>query len=58
MCCSDAGENCPFVAGTEITIPLNYTDPKWADHSPEEEKAYDDCCLQIAAEIYFIYSQL
>lgn len=58
MCCSDAAENCPFVPGTEITIPLNYTDPKWADGTIEEESAYDFTCLQIAAEIYHVYSQL
>lgn len=58
MCCSEASENCPFVAGTEITVPLYYEDPKQADGTSEMESAYDACCLQIAAEIHYCFSKV
>ncbi len=58
MCCSDAGENCPYVPGTEITIPLYYVDPKWADGTESESKAYDECCSQIASELLYVYSNI
>jgi len=57
MCCSEAGESCPFVAGTEIRLSLNYTDPKWSDQSNEAEQAYLDCCFTIASEMQYVYSK-
>ena len=36
MTCSDADENCPFIPGAELRLPLTYEDPKIADDTPEE----------------------
>lgn len=54
MVCSDADENCPFIPGAELRIALPYLDPKTADGTPAEQRAYDIRCRQIAAEIYWM----
>jgi len=56
MTCSDADENCPFIPGADIRIPLLYIDPKHADGSSEEAAAYDDCCRRIAAEMFCLFA--
>ncbi len=58
MTCSDADENCPFIPGTIQRIPLKYTDPKFADDTPEEAAAYDTCSNTIRTELQFIFDQL
>ena len=58
MCCSQAEEGCPFVPGSELRISLNYKDPKIADGSPEEEKAYDQTLLLIGSEIHYVLSEV
>lgn len=55
MTCSDADENCPMVIGAEKRISLHYTDPKEADGTPNEQKVYDERCLQIAAEMFYVF---
>ncbi len=58
MTCSDADENCPYIPGTIKRIPLKYTDPKFADDTPEEASAYDTCSHTIRTEIQYIFDQL
>ena len=58
MTCSEADEACPTVAGALIRVPLTYEDPKHSDGSPEEEENYDETCLIIASEMYYVMSQL
>ncbi len=57
MTCSDADKNCPFIPGTEKRLSLPYEDPKIADNTPFEEEKYSERSLQIASEMYYIYSQ-
>lgn len=54
--CSDADENCPFVPGAEKRFSIPYVDPKESDGTPREEEIYDECCRQIATEIYYLMS--
>lgn len=53
MVCSDADEACPVVTGAEKRISLPYNDPKEFDGTSLETKKYDDCCLEIAREMFF-----
>lgn len=58
MTCSEADEACPIVAGALIKVPLAYEDPKGSDGTPEEEETYDETCLIIASEMYYVMSRL
>lgn len=57
MTCSDADRNCPIVHGAMDRISLPYRDPKEADGTPEETARYDERCLQIAAEMWYVMQQ-
>lgn len=53
MTCSDADENCPFIPGVELRLPLTYDDPKEADDTPEETARYDERTRQIGRELLY-----
>ena len=55
MTCSDADENCPFIPGATLRIPVTYEDPKAYDHTPGEAKAYAERCYQIGTEMFYIF---
>ena len=56
MTCSAADENCPFIPGVELRLPLTYDDPKEADDTPEETARYDERVRQIGREILYAFS--
>lgn len=56
MTCSDADENCPFIPGAELRLPLTYDDPKEADDTPGEAARYDERLRQIGRELLFALS--
>lgn len=58
MTCSHADENCPFIPGTEQRIPVRYDDPKEYDGTPEESAKYDERSLQIACEMFYVFSKI
>ena len=58
MTCSDADANCPFIAGAERRIPVKYEDPKLFDGTPEEAAKYAERSLQIATEMFYVFSQI
>lgn len=58
MTCSDADENCPYIPGAERRIPLRYEDPKAYDGTHEETEKYLERSMQIASEMYFIFSRV
>lgn len=58
MTCSDADENCPFIAGADKRIPLRYEDPKAFDDTNLEEEKYDKRSMQIATELLYVFSQV
>ena len=58
MTCSHADENCPFIVGVEKRIPITYEDPKIADNTPQEKKKYKERSLQIATELFYVFSEI
>lgn len=56
MTCSDADQNCPFIPGASLRIPVPYDDPKDFDGTAQEEVKYDERCHQIACEMFFMMS--
>lgn len=58
MTCSHADENCPFIPGTEKRIPVRYEDPKSFDYTPEESVMYDQRSMQIASEMFYVFSKV
>ena len=53
--CSDAEENCPFILNAEKRIFLQYNDPKSFDNSPVKTEKYNQCSLQIASELFYVF---
>jgi len=58
MTCGHADENCPFIPGTERRIPVRYEDPKAFDDTEEEAARYDERSLQIASELFYVFSRV
>jgi arsenate reductase (thioredoxin) len=58
MTCSDADQNCPFIPGASLRIPIPYDDPKDFDGTAREEAKYDERCHQIAREMFFVMSEV
>lgn len=58
MTCTQADEGCPFIAGAEKRISIPFEDPKVFDHTPEKLEKYKERSLQIATEMYYVYSQV
>jgi arsenate reductase len=58
MTCNNADEGCPMVFGAEARIPIKYDDPKAFDGTPEMNEKYLERSMQIASEIYFIFSKI
>lgn len=58
MTCSHADENCPFVPGAEFRASITYRDPKESDGTKKETQTYDKRCKQIAAEMFYMTSQV
>ena len=58
MTCSQADGGCPFIAGAETRIPITFEDPKVFDNTPQQEEKYKERSLQIASEMYYVFSQI
>jgi arsenate reductase (thioredoxin) len=58
MTCSHADENCPFIPGAEKRIPVRYDDPKEFDDTTLEVSKYDERSMQIANEMFYVFSQI
>lgn len=58
MTCSNADGDCPIVEGAEIRIPITFEDPKIFDNTPQQAKKYYESSLQIATELFFIFSHI
>jgi len=58
MTCDHADENCPFIPGTEQRIPVRYEDPKAFDNTPLEAEKYDERSVQIATEMFYVFSKI
>ena len=58
MTCSQADGGCPFIAGAEVRIPITFEDPKAFDNSPQQDEKYSERSLQIATEMFYVFSQI
>lgn len=58
MTCDSANEACPFVPGAEKRVSITYKDPKAFDNTPQQTEKYEERSLQIATEMYNVFSQI
>ncbi|TVR86535.1 MAG: protein-tyrosine-phosphatase [Saprospirales bacterium] len=58
LTCSQADEDCPFIAGAEKRIPIPYEDPKAFDSTPQQTQKYLECSNKIATELFYVFSKL
>lgn len=58
MTCSQADGGCPFIAGAEKRIAVTYDDPKVFDNTPQQTEKYHERSLQIATEMFYVFSQI
>jgi len=58
MTCSHADANCPFIPGTEKRIAVTYDDPKEFDNTTQQEEKYKERSMQIATEMFYVFSQI
>jgi arsenate reductase len=56
--CNNADKNCPFIPSALARFHLPFEDPKASDHSPEQEATYLKTSEQIAAEVFFIFTEV
>lgn len=58
MTCSSADEGCPFIAGAEKRISIQYEDPKVFDGTHVMNEKYTERSLEIASEMKYVFSQI
>ncbi|SKB28646.1 arsenate reductase [Parapedobacter luteus] len=58
MTCSQADSGCPFIAGAGQRIAITFEDPKVADDTMEQAQVYAQRSLQIAAEMFYVFSMI
>ncbi|WP_242093782.1 low molecular weight phosphatase family protein [Aestuariivivens sediminicola] len=58
MTCDSANEACPFVPGAEQRVPVTFEDPKAFDNTPQQAQKYLERSIQIATELYYVFSQI
>lgn len=58
LTCSSADNGCPFIAGAEKRIPITFEDPKAFDNTPQQEEKYHERSMQIATELFYVFSQI
>ena len=58
MTCSSADAGCPFIAGAEKRLPIRYEDPKAFDGTDLMDAKYTERSLEIASELYFVFSKI
>lgn len=58
MTCNNADEGCPMVFGAEARFSIKYDDPKAYDGTEVMNEKYTERSLQIASEMYHVFSQI
>lgn len=58
MTCTNADEGCPIVFGAEARFPVKYNDPKAFDGTEFMDEKYAERSLEIASEMYYVFSQI
>jgi arsenate reductase len=57
MTCSHADENCPFIPGADLRIPITYDDPKDFDGTPLEGEKYRERVHEIGREMLYVFEK-
>jgi arsenate reductase len=58
LTCSSADDACPYIAGAEKRIAVTFEDPKAFDNTPQQAEKYHERSMQIATELFFVFSQI
>ena len=58
MTCNHADQNCPIVSGAKERLSLPFDDPKRYDETDHKAQKYAECSIQIATELYFLFSKI
>ena len=58
MTCSDADKNCPIIDGSIDRFSLPFDDPKTYDNTEFFLREYEKTGLQIATEIFYVFSKI
>lgn len=58
MTCGNADEGCPMVYGSIARFAIKYDDPKAYDGTDLMHQKYEERSLEIASEMYFVFSQI
>jgi arsenate reductase len=58
LTCTEADGACPFIAGAEQRIALPFEDPKAFDQTAQKAEKYEERSLQIATELFYVFSQI
>jgi arsenate reductase (thioredoxin) len=58
MTCSSADEGCPFIAGAEKRISIQYEDPKAYDGTDLMDAKYAERSFEIASEMNYVFSKI
>ncbi len=58
LTCDQADQDCPIVYGAEKRVALPYVDPKKYDNTPEQEAKYLEKSIEIATELYYVFSNI
>ena len=58
LTCTQADSGCPFITGAEKRISISYEDPKIYDGTPEQSVQYRQRSLEIAIEMFYIFSKI
>jgi arsenate reductase len=58
MTCSQADIGCPVIFGASERFSIPFDDPKVFDNTAEQAEKYREKSLQIATDLYYIFSQL
>ena len=58
LTCSQADGGCPFITGAEKRIAITFEDPKVFDNTLQQAEKYEERSLQIATEMFYVFSQI
>lgn len=58
LTCSSANESCPIVQGAEKRIPITFDDPKLSDGTLQQDKVYLERSLEIATNMFYVFSKI
>ena len=58
LTCSSADQGCPFIDGAEKRIAITFEDPKAFDNTPQQAEKYEERSVQIATEMFYVFSQI